>query len=137
MKYARMALLAASSAFFIGCAQMPAGEAITRPIGPDYMATGSVEDIRAYVYGNRTVLQFDKAPRVLAIRDENGKTVPFEKEGNYFLLERRVDVFTAWIDGSAVQVMKIFATQLRLTKELEGEPDPSQEVYESSKPQSE
>lgn len=101
MKYARMALLAASSALFIGCAQIPVGEVITRPIGPDYMATGSVQDIRAYLYGNRTVLQFDKAPRVLAVRDENGQAVPFEKEGNYFRLARRVDVFTAWVDGSA------------------------------------
>ncbi len=122
MKYARMALLAASSALFIGCTNIPVGEVITRPIGPDYMARGSVQDIRAYVYGNRTVLQFDKAPRLLSIRDENGASVPFEREGNYFRLARRVDFFTAWVDGYAVTITGIMSTELRLTKELESLP---------------
>lgn len=122
MKYARMALLAASSALFIGCTNIPVGSAITRPIGPDYMATGTVQDIRAYVYGNRTLLHFDKAPRSLSIRDENGALVPFEREGNYFRLARRVNFFTAWVDGYAVQVAAILSTELRITDELAVDP---------------
>lgn len=122
MKYARMSLLAASSALFIGCTNIPVGESITRPIGPDYVATGSVQDIRAYVYGNRTILQFDKAPRLLSIRDENGASVPFEKEGNYFRFARRVNFFTVWVDGYAVTVTPILSTELRLSKELEALP---------------
>lgn len=71
-------------------------------VGPDYTASESVSGVRAFVYGNRTVLEFDSRPLWLTVQDENGVPVTAEREGRYYRLARRLDHFTAWINTRAI-----------------------------------
>lgn len=102
MKLTRIALLLATSAFVSACAYVPPKEGAARRVSPDYTATGAVDSARAYFYGKRTLLEFDGTPGFLAVRDENGVSVDYERVGQYYRLNRRLDNFTVWVNGRSV-----------------------------------
>lgn len=102
MKPARIALLLASSALFTACAYVPLNEGVSRRVSPDYTATGAVEDARAYVYGARTVLEFDGSAPFLIVKDISGTSVEYERVGRLYRLNSRLDNFTVWVNGRSV-----------------------------------
>jgi outer membrane protein OmpA-like peptidoglycan-associated protein len=62
--------------------------------------------MRAFVYGKRTVLEFPNRPLWLSIQDENGVAVPYEREGRYYRLSRKLDQFTV---RANIRVMSLSA----------------------------
>jgi len=118
MNTARIALFAAATAFLVACAYVPPKEEAARRVSPDYMATGAVNDVRAYIYGSRTILEFEGSPLFLSVRDENGASVDFERVGQYYRLSRRLDRFTVWLNGRSVTFSpamntRVFSTPAR------------------------
>ena len=101
MKPAGIALLLVPSAFFRPAPTTPNGGAARR-VSPDYTATSTATDARAYLYGNRTLLAFDAAPAFLAVRDETGASVDYERVGRYYRLSRALNNFTVWVNGRSV-----------------------------------
>lgn len=117
MKVSHIACLLAYSAIISACAYIPPTDSNARRVSPNYTATGNVLDARAYLYGNRTVLEFDACPAFLTIRDEFGESVEYEKVGQHYRLGRRVDKFTVWANGrsvtfSAVMTTRVFSAQV-------------------------
>lgn len=102
MKHARISFLLASSTFFSACAYIPFHDGVAHRVSQDYKATGAVEGTWAYIYGNRTVLEFDKAPAFLSVKDEKGNAVDYERVGRYYRLNRRFETFTAVINGRSI-----------------------------------
>jgi len=75
-------------------------------------------EARAYVYGKATVLEFDSAPTILVLVDEQGRRVEYERSGWLYRLPRALDHFTAWADGhattfSAIPVTRVFSARPR------------------------
>ena len=103
MKPARIALCVAAAGLFSACAYVPPKEDTARRVSPDYMATGGVEDARAYVYGSVTLLEFgNSAPSFVTVRDASGESVEYERVGRYYRLARVLDNFTVWANGQSV-----------------------------------
>jgi outer membrane protein OmpA-like peptidoglycan-associated protein len=71
-------------------------------VSPDYVATGDSAGLRAFVYGQHTVLEVDGPAAWLSVRDENGVPVPAEKEGRYYRLSRKLANFSVWLNFRAV-----------------------------------
>jgi len=118
MKTARILLFMAATAFLAACAYVPPKEEAARRVSPDYMATGAVNNVRAYVYGSRTLLEFEGSPLFLSVRDETGASVDFERVGQYYRLSRRLDSFTVWLNGRSVTFSpamntRVFSTPAR------------------------
>ncbi|UVW30692.1 OmpA family protein [Massilia sp. H6] len=78
------------------CARLPPPGAPTTRVSADYDATGDVDGVRAFVYGKRTELAFPRRPVRLTVHDENGVAVPYQREGSYYRLSRKLDRFTVW-----------------------------------------
>lgn len=103
MKPARIALCVAAAGLFSACAYVPPKEDAARRVSPDYMATGGIEDARAYVYGSVTLLEFgNSAPSFVTVRDASGESVEYERVGRYYRLARVLDNFTVWANGQSV-----------------------------------
>lgn len=103
MKPARIALCVAAVGLFAGCAYVPPKEDAARRVSPDYIATGGVEDARAYIYGSATLLEFgNSAPAFVTVRDESGETIEYERVGRYYRLARVFDNFTVWANDQSV-----------------------------------
>jgi outer membrane protein OmpA-like peptidoglycan-associated protein len=108
-------------------------------VSPDYTASGNIEDARAYLYAGHTVLEFDRAdPALLVIRDETGAAVNYEKVGRLFMLERHLDKFTLWLNGSsttfaAVPVTRIYSAPSAATV-LSNEPEPARIMMAQAEP---
>lgn len=102
MKPARIALCLAATGLFTACAYVPPKEDAARRVSPDYVATGTVEDARAFVYGKVTLLEFDTTPAFVAVRDASGASVEYERVGRYYRLARVLDTFTVWVNGRSV-----------------------------------
>lgn len=102
MKHARISFLLASSTFFSACAYTPFHDGVAHRVSHDYTTTGAVEGTRAYIYGNRTVLEFNKCPAFLFVKDEKGNAVDYERVGRYYRLNRRLDIFTAVVNGRSI-----------------------------------
>lgn len=103
MKVSRIALYLAAAGLFSACAYVPPKEDAARRVSPDYMASGGVEDARAYVYGNVTVLEFGSTtPAFVAVRNASGEAVEYERVGRYYRLARVLSNFTVWADGQSV-----------------------------------
>lgn len=81
-----------------GCATNQQSNQAAYRAGPNYSAVGAVSGVSAYVYGDRTLLHYQSPPASLSIEDEFGFAVPFEKEGNYYRMARKLDHFTARAD---------------------------------------
>jgi outer membrane protein OmpA-like peptidoglycan-associated protein len=56
--------------------------------------------MRAFIYGGATVLEPLSAPLVLAIRDQNGNAVSYERIGRMYRLPWVLGDFTVWADGT-------------------------------------
>jgi|ThiBio_1000_plan_1041568.scaffolds.fasta_scaffold00653_5 hypothetical protein len=117
MKIGRIALMLSSGTLISACAYTPPHEGIARRVSPDYTATGPVEQARASIYGNRTILEIEGMPFFLAIRDKSGNKVEYERIGRYYRLDRQLDYFTAWINGravtfSAAPTIRVFSSSL-------------------------
>lgn len=95
MKLHKLTFAIAAVALLGGCSTFQPGGGATYRAGPNYNATGSVSGVRAYVYGNRTLLQYDSAPLSLWVTDNAGNTVEFEEVGGFYRLARKLDHFTA------------------------------------------
>lgn len=94
MKTAKLCAVLASGLALCACAALsPPGTAKSR-VSADYEAVGDTSGMRAFVYGRRTVLELPSRPLWLSIQDENGVTVPYEREGRYYRLTRTLDRFT-------------------------------------------
>lgn len=104
MKMTRIGLILASSAFFSACAYMPAADTPSRRLSPDYTAIGAPENMRAYVYGDRTVLEFENDPMFLSVSDKNGAAVEVERVGRYYRLNQKLDQFTVSVNGRQTAV---------------------------------
>ncbi|MRK19089.1 hypothetical protein [Pseudomonas sp. JG-B] len=91
MNVKRLAVTMAIASALGGCVIYP--HATTR-VSPTYTATGSFPGVRADVYGQRTLLEFADEPSFLKVIDSFGNAVPYEKEGNYYRLARRLDHFS-------------------------------------------
>lgn len=103
MKAKVLTLAAAAAIVLGGCAQVPQADAPMSKHSADYLVAGDPGTARAFVYGNRTVLEFKSQPYNLAVYDENGSSVSYEREGKYYLLARKLSNFTAWYDMRAVR----------------------------------
>lgn len=84
------------------CAYLPPADTPARRVSQDYTATGGTSDARAFLYGQHTVLEFNSAPIHLLVKDESGASIEYEREGRYFRLSRKLDNFTAWVNGRAM-----------------------------------
>ncbi|MVW64478.1 OmpA family protein [Massilia sp. NEAU-DD11] len=94
MKTAKLCAVLASGVALCACATLsPAGTVKSR-VSADYEAAGGISGMRAFIYGRRTVLELPSRPLWLSIQDENGVTVPYEREGRYYRLTRTLDRFT-------------------------------------------
>ena len=137
MKAPRLALALAVSAILSACAYVPLNQAAARRVSPDYTASGSIEDARAYVYGDHTVIEFDKAePAFLIVRDQTGQSVQVEKVGRLYRLDRRLDSFTLWLNGSsatftAAVVTRVFSAPV--VAPVVAEPEPVKVAPEAAK----
>ena len=94
MNIIRIAIILASTAFLAACSTVPTHDEQTRLVSPHYTATGPANSIRAWVYGDRTILDFGNEPITRTVKDENGAIVPYEKVGHFFRLARKLNVFT-------------------------------------------
>lgn len=112
MKAARIAILLASTAFVSACAFTAPNEGVSRRVSADYTAKGAADGTSAYVYGNRTVLEFDGASASLSVKDETGASVDYERAGRYYRLTRRLDNFTASINGRLVTFSPAIMTRV-------------------------
>lgn len=112
MKFARIALSVVSSALLTACAYVPLNEGISRRVSPDYTATGAVEDVRAYVYGARTVLEFDGSTPFLIVKDISGNLVEYERVGRLYRLNSRLDNFTVWVNGRSATFSSVTTTRV-------------------------
>ena len=113
MKPARLALCVAAAGLFSACAYVPPKEDAARRVSPDYMATGGVEDARAYVYGSVTLLEFgNSAPPFVTMRDASGEAVEYERVGRYYRLTRVLDNFTVWANGQSVTFSAPMTTRI-------------------------
>jgi outer membrane protein OmpA-like peptidoglycan-associated protein len=102
MRPASLAALLAASALVAGCVALPPGDAPKSRVSPDYVASGDVSGVRAFIYGRRTVLEFETSPTWLSIKDEHGIEVPYEREGRYYLTSRRLNKFSLWLNTRAL-----------------------------------
>lgn len=94
MKYNKLALVIASSMLLGACSTFSPQSGPSYQVGPDYTATGSTTGVRAYVYGDRTLLEYAHDPLFISITDATGNKVYYEKEGKYYRLDRTVRDFT-------------------------------------------
>jgi outer membrane protein OmpA-like peptidoglycan-associated protein len=93
-KVARLSVAVAASVMLAACTTQAPQEISSYRVGPEYSATGYIDGVRAYVYGEHTLLQYTHEPFFIRITDDYGQPVKFEKEGHYYRLDRAVSSFT-------------------------------------------
>lgn len=98
MKLHKLAFAIGASSLLAACSTFSPGTGPTYRVGPDYTATGNIAGVKAYVYGGRTLLQYDRSPFFLSIEDSNGQSVGYEREGQFYRLDRTLSDFTARAD---------------------------------------
>jgi outer membrane protein OmpA-like peptidoglycan-associated protein len=110
MKVKNLRIILIASCIVSACAtnQTP------RRVSPHYTAAGAVEDARAYIYGNNTVLELAGSPLFLSIEDEKGETIDYEKMGHYYYLHNRYDRFTASVNGRSVTFTAAPSTHIQV-----------------------
>lgn len=104
MKYAKFSLILAAGTLITACAYLPSDETDSRRLSADYTAIGAPENMRAYVYGGRTVIEFEKDPSFLSISDKNGASVSFERVGRFYRMNQHLESFTVRVNGRQVVV---------------------------------
>ena len=108
------------------CAYVPLNEdqGVARRVSPDYRATGHTEYARAFIYGGQTVLDLSDGPALIWIKDEQGKTVDYERMGRYYRVNGQLEKFTAWVNGRHVTfammpTTRVFSSSLKLTNQAD------------------
>lgn len=109
MKRAALLLVVALASTSCSLLQPP-GEADGRRVSPDYIATGEVGDLRAFIYGGKTVLDVGGRVAWLTVYDAEGRTVPIEKIGRYYRAGVRLDAFTVRLNLQRVSFKVVQAT---------------------------
>jgi len=141
VKPARIILCLTIIGLCSACAYVPPQQTSIRRVSPDYTATGGLEDARAYVYGNVTVLEIGSSSHFsVSIRDETGATVAYEKMGRYYRLTRIVDNFTVWANGqsvtfSAPMTTRIFSAPKTAAASMADDPIPVVDQLDTSEPE--
>lgn len=106
MNLARKAVFLAVGAFLCACTSMntktPLTDGVAHRVSPDYTAIGVTDNINAYVYGTRTVIELNKNISI-SVKDSNGQSVEFERVGQYMRLSRILDNFTVDVGGHTVK----------------------------------
>lgn len=112
MRITKIGLILVTGALITACAYAPVDKADSRRLSADYTALGAPDNMRAYVYGSRTVLEFDKDPSFLSINDKNGTAVSYERVGRFYRLNQQLDSFTVRVNGRQVIVSANPETQI-------------------------
>lgn len=103
-------------AIVTGCAALPPARTPLVQVSADYEAEGRITGVRAFVYGKRTILVFDRRPLRLVVHDANGVPVAYEREGPYYRLARCVDRFTVWTNASVLSFRRTGQSTPALTE---------------------
>lgn len=86
-----------------GCNFAPLDRTQASANSQDYLASRPATDarvqVRAFVYGQTTVLEFTAFPAFLVIRDDQNRPVEFTRIGNYARMLGKLDHFTVWANG--------------------------------------
>jgi len=85
-----------------GCSQAPVIDQPVQRISKDYEAIGNSAGIRPFVYGRRTLVEFDGSIFGLTARDEHGNTLEYKKEGRYYTFNRVLENFSISSGGKEV-----------------------------------
>lgn len=108
MKMTKIALAVASCALLGACSSwQPREDGPTYRVGPQYTGKGYVSGVSAFVYGDRTLLQYKHAPLTLTVKDAKGNSVGYEKGDGFYRLDRQLDQFTARANFLQVTDFKI------------------------------
>lgn len=93
--------------FLAGCAQAPTQQTdyvVPEKVSSDYEAIGDASGIRPYVYGKHTLIKFDGGtPSSMSIKDKKGASVGYKVQGSYYLVDRKLDMFTLSEKSRTVQ----------------------------------
>lgn len=100
MRFIQTLFILLVGVFATACAHVAPPTNNIQRVSTDYVVVGQAGDANAYLYGNVTVLEFRQVPDSLVVRDEMGAVLPLEKIGTRFRMQRRVDNFTADINGA-------------------------------------
>jgi len=127
MKCTPLVAAMAAGAFLSACAGIPPSDAPKTRVSADYEAAGDVSDVRAFVYGKRTVLEFPRRQLWVTVHDANGVTVPYEREGRFYRLSRKLDRFTVWANTRTVSFSKVHQPTVSLATQanVEQSADPA------------
>ncbi|MEO5774986.1 MAG: OmpA family protein [Sphingomicrobium sp.] len=79
-------------------------------MSPDYVATGETGDLRAFIYGGKTVLDVGGRVAWLSVFDAEGRMVPVEKIGRYYRAGVRLDAFTVRLNLQLMTFKAVPAT---------------------------
>lgn len=112
MKYQLIGSALAASVVLSACAFAPHADETSQPVSADYAASGAGIDIRAYVYGSRTVFELDATAPFVTVKDAGGQSVEFEKVGRHYRLSRQLDDFTVWVNGRRVNFAAVSTTRV-------------------------
>lgn len=99
MRFIQTFSILLAGVFATACATTAPPVTSTQRVSTDYVVVGQAGDANAYVYGNVTVLEFKQVPDALVVRDETGAVLALEKIGSRFRMQRKVENFTADING--------------------------------------
>lgn len=90
-----------------GCSQSPVIDQSVHRISKDYEAIGNSAGIRPFVYGRRTLVEFDGSIWGLTARDEHGNALEYKKEGRYYAFNRVLENFSISSGGKQVTYVLI------------------------------
>ena len=85
----KLALAVASSILLGACSTFAPHNGPSAMVGPDYMATGNTTGVKAFVYGERTLLEYERPPYFLSVTDASGNSVGYEQEGRFIVWNAR------------------------------------------------
>jgi outer membrane protein OmpA-like peptidoglycan-associated protein len=93
---------------------------VSSRVNPDYTATGTLDDVIAYVYGSVTLIEFNIAPSYVTVRNMAGEQVEFERVGRFYRLPKVLDFFTVHAYGrtatfSAPMITRVFSAPVKVS----------------------
>jgi len=94
MKASQLLLAGASLLLLGACSTYTPLNGPTVKVGPEYVATGHTAGVRAYVYGGRTLIEFQNKPAFVDVVDASGQQIAYEREGTFYRLDRALYNFS-------------------------------------------